>query len=75
MKYLVILVVCFSCLFAEIGKYQVSTSTAVSGKGKVYVIETTINTETGKIVKRNKILLSKYKLPYKDRRGKTITEE
>mgnify|MGYP003153376176 CR=1 FL=1 len=75
MKYLVILAVCFSCLFAEVGKYQVSTTVATSKKGKVYIVETTIDTETGKIVKRKKVLLSKYKLPYKDHRGKTITED
>ena len=75
MKYLVILVVCFSCLFAEIGKYQVATTTATSKKGKVYIIETTIDTETGKIVKRKKIYLSKYKLPYKDNRGKLVKED
>jgi len=62
-------------LFADIGKYQVSTTTATSKKGTVYVIETTINTETGKVVKRQKISLSKYKLPYKDRKGKMITED
>ena len=71
----IIFILCFSALFAEVGKYQLSTTTAVSGKGKVYVIETTIDTETGKIVKRKKIYLSKYKLPYKDRKGKMITED
>ena len=75
MKYLVILAVCFSCLFAEIGKYQVSTTVATSKKGKVYIVETIIDTETGKIIKRKKIYLSKYTLPYKDRKGKMITED
>ena len=45
----------------EIGRYQLSVSTAISKKGKVYVVEAVIDTKTGEIVKRNKILLSKYK--------------
>ena len=44
----------------EIGRYQLSVSTAVSAKGKVYVVEAVIDTKTGEVVKRNKILLSKY---------------
>ena len=32
----------------------------LSSKGKVYVVETVLDTKTGKIVGRNKILLSKY---------------
>ena len=50
----------------EVGRYQLATTTAVSSKGKVYVVETILDTKTGKIVKRKKIYLSKYKLPYKD---------
>ena len=57
----------------EVGRYQLSTTTAVSVKGKVYIVETILDTKTGKIVKRNKIYLSKYKLPYKD--GKKIIRE
>ena len=44
----------------EIGRYQLSVSTAVSGKGKVYVVEAVIDTKTGKIIKRNKISLYDY---------------
>jgi|TARA_B110000196_G_C21089444_1_gene636795 hypothetical protein len=75
MKYIIVGLICMSCLFAEIGKYQVSTTVATSKKGKVYIVETIINTETGKVIKRKKIYLSKYKLPYKDNRGRVITEE
>tara|TARA_Y100001937_G_scaffold128294_1_gene203805 strand:+ start:30884 stop:31081 length:198 start_codon:yes stop_codon:yes gene_type:complete len=64
-----------SCLFAEVGKYQVSTTVATSKKGTTYIVETVIDTETGKIVKRKKIVMSKYKLPYKNNRGKMITED
>ncbi len=75
MKYLLVSLICMSCLFAEVGKYQVSTTVATTKKGTTYIVETVINTETGKIVKRKKISLSKYKLPYKDRKGRTITED
>ena len=75
MKYLIVSLICISCLFAEVGKYQVSTTVATSKKGKTYIVETIIDTETGKIVKRKKIYLSKYNLPYKDRKGKIITED
>ena len=44
----------------EIGRYQLSVSTAVAGKGNVYVIEAVIDTKTGEIVKRNKISLYNY---------------
>ena len=50
----------------EVGRYQLATTTAISSKGKVYIVETILDTKTGKIVKRKKIYLSKYKLPYKD---------
>ena len=45
----------------EVGRYQLSTTTAISKKGSVYVVETVIDTKTGKIVKRKKISLSKYR--------------
>ena len=59
----------------EVGRYQLETVVAESKKGKVYIVETIIDTETGKIIKRKKIYLSKYTLPYKDRKGKMITED
>ena len=44
----------------EVGRYQLTVSSLTSSKGKVYVVETVLDTKTGKIVDRNKILLSKY---------------
>ena len=59
----------------EVGRYQLAVSTYTSQKGKVYIVETVLDTKTGKVVKRKRIYHTKYKLPYKDRYGKTITEE
>ena len=50
----------------EVGRYQISTILGESKKGKVYVVETILDTRTGMVVKRRKIYLSRYKLPYKD---------
>ena len=58
----------------EVGRYQIATILAESKKGKVYVVETILDTRTGKVVKRKKILLSRYKLPYKDG-NRTIRED
>tara|TARA_A100001201_G_C4088279_1_gene201246 strand:+ start:1861 stop:2115 length:255 start_codon:yes stop_codon:yes gene_type:complete len=58
---------------SEVGTFQVSTTVVESQKsGKHYVIETIINTKTGEIVARRKILQSKYKLPTKDRYNKKV---
>jgi hypothetical protein len=59
----------------EVGRYQLSTTTAISKKGSVYVVETIIDTKTGTIVRRKKIFLSKYKLPYKDNYGRMINND
>ena len=59
----------------EVGRYQLSTTTAISKKGSVYVVETVIDTKTGTIVRRKKISLSKYKLPYKDNFGRPVTSD
>ena len=59
----------------EVGRYQLSTTTAISKKGSVYVVETVIDTKTGIIVRRKKISLSKYRLPYKDNFGRTVTSD
>ena len=59
----------------EVGRYQLSTTTAISKKGSVYVVETVIDTKTGKIVKRKKISLSKYRLPYKDNFGRMVKND
>ena len=58
--FLIVLLMASFLMSEEIGRYQLSVSTAVSGKGKVYVVEAVIDTKTGEVVKRNKILLSKY---------------
>ena len=44
----------------EVGRYQLTVSSITSAKGKVYVVETVLDTKSGKIVSRNKILLSMY---------------
>ena len=60
----------------EVGRYQLAVSVYESPKsGKVYIVETVLDTKTGKIVKRKKKKASFYKLPYKNRKGKMITEE
>ena len=59
----------------EVGRYQLSTTTAISKKGSVYVVETVIDTKTGIIVRRKKISLSKYRLPYKDNFGRMVTSD
>ena len=59
----------------EVGRYQLSTTTAISKKGSVYVVETVIDTKTGTIVRRKKISLSKYRLPYKDNYGRMINND
>ena len=59
----------------EVGRYQLAVSTYESKKGKIYIVETVLDTKTGKVVKRKRIYHTKYKLPYKNDRGKTIYEE
>jgi hypothetical protein len=59
----------------EVGRYQLAVSTYTSQKGKVYIVETVLDTKTGKVIKRKRIYHTKYKLPYKNDRGKTIYEE
>ena len=59
----------------EVGRYQLSTTTAISKKGSVYVVETVIDTKTGTIVRRKKISLSKYRLPYKDNFGRMVISD
>ena len=58
--FLIVLLMASFLMSEEIGRYQLSVSTAVSGKGKVYVVEAVIDTKTGEIVKRNKISLYNY---------------
>ena len=59
----------------EAGRYQLAVSVYESKKGVTYIVETVLDTQTGKVVKRKKIKASSYKLPYKDHRGKLIKED
>tara|TARA_Y100001973_G_C5071484_1_gene267817 strand:- start:453 stop:698 length:246 start_codon:yes stop_codon:yes gene_type:complete len=56
----------------EIGRYQLAVSTYVSKKGTTFIVETVFDTKTGKVIGRKKIKSYKYKLPYKNRKGKMI---
>tara|TARA_Y100000592_G_C5382912_1_gene274351 strand:- start:497 stop:733 length:237 start_codon:yes stop_codon:yes gene_type:complete len=78
MKYFLTLLFVLSFLSAEqteIGRYQLETTVYTSKKGKTYIVETILDTQTGKVVVRRKKSASSYKLPYKNRKGKVITEE
>ena len=59
----------------EVGRYQLETVVYQSKKGKIYIVETILDTKTGKVVKRKRIYHTKYKLPYKDKYGKMVHEE
>ena len=59
----------------EIGRYQLETTTYINKKGTVYIVETILDTKSGKVVVRRKKKASSYKLPYKNRKHKTIYEE
>jgi hypothetical protein len=59
----------------EVGRYQLETVVYESKKGKIYIVETILDTKTGKVVKRRKIYHTKYKLPYKNKYNKMIHEE
>jgi len=59
----------------EVGRYQLETTTYTSKKGTVYIVETILDTKTGKVVTRRKKKSSSYKLPYKNTKGKMIHEE
>ena len=59
----------------EVGRYQLAVSVYQSKKGITYIVETVLDTKTGKVVTRRKKKASSYKLPYKSHRGKTIYEE
>ena len=54
-----------------VGRYQVATTTYTSPKtGKLYIVETVIDTKTGEIIKRKRFYYTKYKKDKK--RWKTI---
>ena len=59
----------------EVGRYQLEVTTYQNNKGKIYIVETVLDTKTCKVVKRKKIYASKYKLPYKNRSGRTVYSE
>ena len=45
-----------------VGRYQVATTTYTSPKtGKLYIVETVIDTKTGEIIKRKRFYYTKYK--------------
>ena len=46
---------------AEVGRYQLAVSTYTSLKGKIYIVETVLDTKTGKVIKRKRIYHTKYK--------------
>ena len=80
MKYLIYSILLISFLVAAppeaaLGRYQLETLTYTSKKGTVYIVETVLDTKTGKVVVRRKKKASSYRLPYKGSRGQTITEE
>ena len=60
----------------EVGRYQLAVSIYENKKGITYIVETVLDTKTGKVVTRRKKKASRYKLPYKDSRThKMIYEE
>ena len=76
MKKCILIFLFVSFVFSnEIGRYQLETTTYTSKKGSVYIVETVLDTKTGKIVKRTKKKATSYKLPYKNSKGKLVTEE
>jgi hypothetical protein len=79
MKKFLIVLILISFLISkdveEVGRYQLAVSTYTSPKGKVYIVETVLDTKTGKVVKRKRIYHTKYKLPYKNNYNKMIYEE
>ena len=44
----------------EVGRYKIEVTTYVSKKGNVYVLETTIDTKTGKVIKRKRFYHANY---------------
>jgi len=50
----------------EVGRYQLATTTYVSPKtGKVYIVETIIDTKSGEVVKRHRFYYKNYKKDWK----------
>jgi len=50
----------------EIGRYQLTVSTYTSPKtGKLYIVETVLDTKTGEVVDRKRFYHTKYKIKKK----------
>ena len=84
MKYFIILIVTTFLLGvdkipvkpeSEVGRYQIETTTYINKKGSTIIVETILDTKEGVVIKRRKIYASKYKLPYKNRKGRMVTSE
>ena len=45
---------------AEIGRYKIDVTTYVSKKGSIYILETTYDTTTGKVIDRKRFYHTKY---------------
>ena len=44
----------------EVGRYKIEVTTYVSKKGNIFVLETTFDTKTGKVVERKRFYHTKY---------------
>ena len=52
----------------EVGRYQVATVTYISPKtGKLYIVETIIDTKTSEVIQRKRFYYTKYKKDKKKR--------
>ena len=76
-NFLIVTLLSLSFLFSaeNTNRYDLETVVYINKKGTTYIVETVLDTYTGEVVKRRKIKASAYKLPYKDKRGKTIRKE
>ena len=45
---------------AEIGRYKIDVTTYVSKKGSIYILETTYDTTTGKVIDRKRYYHTNY---------------
>ena len=46
----------------EVGRYKVDVMTYVNKRGSIYIVETTYDTTTGKVVERRRFYHTKYKV-------------
>ena len=44
----------------EVGRYKIEVTTYVSKKGNIYILETTYDTTTGKVIDRKRFYHTKY---------------